>query len=138
MANVGGVFVVLISGGFVAVVVSVFEMLLDIRNRSKELEVCLTTPMSFLNKFSLSSFKVPFVQELIGEIKFIAKCSGNTKTVNRKKSGASLDHESRSVSRSTCSQNRELTSADAYGFRPSLKNLERLDLMPENEIADKV
>lgn len=39
----------------------------------------------------------------------------------------SLEHESRSISRSTCSQNRELTTAEAHGFRPSLKNLEKLD-----------
>ena len=74
-------------------------------------------------------------------MKFIAKCSGNTKTVNHKKSqsrAASIEHESRSVSRSTCSQNRELTSAEAYGFRPSLKNLEKLDLMPDNEVVEDV
>jgi hypothetical protein len=75
------------------------------------------------------------MQEFMGEIRFIMQCSGDTKTVNRKKSqsrGISLDHESRSISRSTCSPSRELTT-DNYGFRPSLKNLEKLDLMPENE-----
>lgn len=74
-------------------------------------------------------------------MKFIGKCSGHTKTVNRKKSGSrcgSIEHESRSVSRSTCSQTRELTSADAYGFRTSLKNLDTLDLMPENEKVEHV
>lgn len=39
MANVGGVFVVLISGGFVGVIVSVLEMLLDVRRRAKEIDV---------------------------------------------------------------------------------------------------
>jgi hypothetical protein len=39
VANVGGVFAVLISGGFVGVVVCMFEMLLDVRSRAKELEV---------------------------------------------------------------------------------------------------
>lgn len=39
VANVGGVFVVLISGGGVAVLVSIFEMLYDVNNRAKELEV---------------------------------------------------------------------------------------------------
>lgn len=89
-------------------------MLSDVRSRALELEV-------------------PFMQELISEIRFIAKCSGNTKIVNHKKSrsrGISIDHESRSVSRSSCSP-----AADTYGFRPSLKNLEKLDLMPENEVA---
>lgn len=70
----------------------------------------------------------------MSELRFIMQCSGNTKIVNRKKSrsgGLSIEHESRSPSRSTCSHSRELTSADAYGFRPSLKNLEKLDLMPD-------
>lgn len=42
MANVGGVFVVLISGGGVAILVSIFEMLYDVRNRASELEVLCT------------------------------------------------------------------------------------------------
>jgi hypothetical protein len=41
VANVGGVFVVLISGGFVGVIVSIFEMLLEVWNRSGELEVII-------------------------------------------------------------------------------------------------
>lgn len=47
---------------------------------------------------------------------------------------ASAEHESRSISR--CSSKRELTTADGYGFRPSLKNLEKLDLMPDHEVAE--
>jgi len=43
VANVGGVFVVLISGGGFAVIVSVMESLLEIRNRSKELGVSTAT-----------------------------------------------------------------------------------------------
>lgn len=39
VANVGGVFVVLMSGGGVAILVSIFEMLYDVKNRAKELEV---------------------------------------------------------------------------------------------------
>lgn len=81
------------------------------------------------------------MQELIEEIKFISKCTGNTKTVKRKKShsqGASMDDVSRSVSRSTISQHRDLPTADDYGFRPSLRNLEKLDLMPDNEVMEDV
>lgn len=39
------------------------------------------------------------------------------------------------MSGSTCSQTRELTRANSniYECRPSLKNLEKLDLMPERE-----
>lgn len=122
VANVGGVFVVLISGGLFAIIVSLVELLFDIRTRAKELAV-------------------PFIEEVFNEFKFVIRCHGNTKTVRRKKSTGSLEveeEESRSVSRSTCSQNRELTSADTYGFRPSLKNLAKLDLMSDHEDDEKV
>jgi hypothetical protein len=116
VANVGGCFVVLISGSIFAIFISVLEMLLDIRNRSKELEV-------------------PFMEEFMNEIKFVIRCRGNTKTLRQKKNKSrecsmELD-ESRSPSRSTCSPSRELT----YGFRPSLKNLRKLDLMADHEIV---
>lgn len=39
VANVGGVFVVLISGGGVGIIVCILEMLLEIKNRASELEV---------------------------------------------------------------------------------------------------
>lgn len=120
MANVGGVFVVLISGGFVAVLMSVFEMLMDIRRRSKELEI-------------------PFTEELLNEIRFIIKCSGNTKTVTQKKISSrvvSLVHESHSPSRISCSPPRDFDSPDIYGFRPSVKSLENQDLASDND--DKV
>lgn len=39
VANVGGVFAVLISGAGVGIVVCILEMLLDVWNRSRELEV---------------------------------------------------------------------------------------------------
>lgn len=39
VANVGGVFAVLISGAGVGIIVSIFESVLDVRNRAKELEV---------------------------------------------------------------------------------------------------
>ena len=67
VANVGGCFVVLICGSIFAIFISILEMLLDIYQRSRELEV-------------------PFVEELINEMKFFIKCQGNTKTVRRKKS----------------------------------------------------
>lgn len=80
------------------------------------------------------------MQELVKELRFIGKCSGGTKIVNHKKTSreGSLEHESRSVSRSTGSIIREQTAIGDYGFRPSLKNLDKLDLMPENEVIDKV
>lgn len=39
IANVGGVFVVLISGGGVGILVCILEMLLDVRSRAREIEV---------------------------------------------------------------------------------------------------
>lgn len=39
VANVGGVFAVLISGAGVGIIVSIFESVLDVRNRASELEV---------------------------------------------------------------------------------------------------
>ena len=77
------------------------------------------------------------MQELIEEIRFIIKCSGNTKTVTRKKShsrGISIGQESRTPSRTSYSPTRDETAEIHYGFRPSLKNLEKLDLMPEHEV----
>lgn len=122
------------------VFMSIFEMLFSIRNLANELEV-MKWLWSRINKYFLV-FQVPFKEELIKELKFIMQCTGNTKTVYIKKKscsrGVSLEHESRSVSRSTCSHTRELTSADAYGFRPSIKNLEKLDLMPDVEVAEDV
>ena len=121
VANVAGVYVVLISGCTFAIIVSILESLFDIRNRAKELEV-------------------PFIEELINEVKFIIKCSGNVKTVRRKLSAGSLNDEeevSRSVSRSSDSPNREVIGP--YGFnRPSLKNLTKLDLMADHDDDDKV
>lgn len=112
VANVGGCFLVLIAGGVFAVFISISEMLLDICNRSKELEV-------------------PFMEEFLNEIKFVVRCRGNTKTVRQKKDksreGSMELDESRSPSRST--ESREFT----YGFRPSLKNLRKLDLMADHD-----
>lgn len=121
VANVLGVYVVLISGCFFAIIVSFLEMLFDIRNRAKELDV-------------------PFIEELMNEAKFVIKCHGNVKPVRRKMSAGTLhEDESRSVSRSvvSCSPARDLS--DSYGFnRPSLKNLTKLDLMADHDDSNKV
>lgn len=111
VANVGGCFLVLIAGSFFAVFVAFLENLSDIRTRARDLEV-------------------PFLEELKNEFKFIMRCRGNTKTVRRKKS---LELEE-SHSPSICSNEQELS----YGFRPSLKNLRKLDLMADHkEIVDE-
>lgn len=118
IANVAGVYVVLISGCTFAIVVSLLESFFDIRNRAKELEV-------------------PFIEEFLNEAKFIIKCRGNVKTVRRKMSAGSLnEEESRSVSRLSDSPKREIIGP--YGFnRPSLKNLTKLDLMADHDDDDE-
>lgn len=112
------------------------EMLLDIKARAADLEVSCHQYKFLMTNVECS--QIPFMEELMSEIRFIIKCSGNTKTVTRKKANSreeSLEHESRSA---TCSPNRELTTADIYGFRPSLRNLDKLDLMPDVEIVEDV
>lgn len=61
VANVGGVFVVLMSGGGVAVLVSIFEMLYDVKNRASELEVLST---NILIMFCYSRFYFSHVGSL--------------------------------------------------------------------------
>ena len=119
VANVAGVYVVLISGCTFAIIVSLLESLFDIRNRAKELEV-------------------PFIEEFMNEAKFIIKCRGNVKPVRRKLSAGTLNEdESRSVSRSSESPKREMIGP--YGFNgPCLKNLTKLDLMADHDDDDKV
>lgn len=112
VANVGGCFLVLIAGSFFALFVALYENIKDIRRRANELEI-------------------PFLEEFINEVKFIIRCRGNTKAVRQKASKShegSMEIESHSPSPSVCSQERELT----YGFRPSLKNLRKLDLMADH------
>lgn len=120
IANVLGVYVVLISGCTFAIIVSFLESLFDIKNRAKELDV-------------------PFIEEFLNEAKFIIKCRGNVKPVRRKLSAGTLnEEESRSVSRFSGTPKREVIGP--YGFNgPSLKNLTKLDLMADhNDDDDKV
>ncbi|EDS27909.1 ionotropic glutamate receptor subunit ia [Culex quinquefasciatus] len=143
VANVGGVFVLLIVGCVVALFISFCEMMCDVHSRSRELkptEICpplnapaLTHPLDplpFLQQGSADdgaeelgmdnvggvffvlcvgcSFasvigccellcvimqrarqhKVPFREELAAELRFVAKCSGNTKPVRHRKSSS--------------------------------------------------
>lgn len=48
VANVGGVFAVLISGAGCAIFVSILDMLLSVRNRAAELEVINFIKFSFI------------------------------------------------------------------------------------------
>lgn len=53
VANVGGVFVVLISGGGVAIIVSTLEMLYSVKNRANELEVYSSFTFLFRKYFNV-------------------------------------------------------------------------------------
>ena len=73
--------------------------------------------------------QVPFKEELMNELRFVMKCHGNTKQIRRRKEsgdGSQRTIASRSRSQSG-SPGRDMPS-DAYGFRPSLKNLRKEDL----------
>uniref|UniRef100_A0A336MCA3 CSON013411 protein n=1 Tax=Culicoides sonorensis TaxID=179676 RepID=A0A336MCA3_CULSO len=69
LKNVGGVFFVLCVGSAFATLYGCIEWGLLIRKRSKEHEV-------------------PFKEEFMEELKFVMKCSGNTKTVRHRKSSS--------------------------------------------------
>lgn len=75
MANVSGVFMCLIAAGVLAIFVAIFQMLWDVRSRAKELHI-------------------PFKEELIDELKFVGKMSGDTKIVKKRKSSSRNSIES--------------------------------------------
>ncbi|XP_055684018.1 glutamate receptor ionotropic, kainate 2 isoform X2 [Lutzomyia longipalpis] len=70
IANLGGVFLLLMIGLVAAVIISFLESIFDIMARAKEL-------------------KVSFREEFIEEMKFVCKCHGNTKIVRQRKSSSS-------------------------------------------------
>ncbi|CAD7092220.1 unnamed protein product [Hermetia illucens] len=69
MANLGGVYFVLIVGSVLASVYGVIEWIYIIFRRSR-------------------AYSVPFKEELMDELKFVLKCSGNTKEVKHRKSSS--------------------------------------------------
>lgn len=52
----------------------------------------------------MDMFQVPFKGELMAELKFIAKCSGNTKTVRHRKSTSTQSRQSNASDRSNASK----------------------------------
>ncbi|KAG4072066.1 hypothetical protein HA402_015565 [Bradysia odoriphaga] len=82
IANVEGVFLLLIIGIAVAVLCNSIEMLFAVLSRSID-------------------NKVPFKEELIAELKFIIKCRGNTKTVRHRKSASITSKRSNESKRSS-------------------------------------
>ncbi|XP_055610691.1 glutamate receptor ionotropic, kainate 2 isoform X2 [Uranotaenia lowii] len=69
MENVGGVFFVLCVGCTIAVVIGCCDLLCEIARRARQ-------------------HKVPFREELRAELRFVMKCSGNTKPVRHRKSSS--------------------------------------------------
>ncbi|KAH8418012.1 hypothetical protein KR222_010349, partial [Zaprionus bogoriensis] len=75
ISNLGGVYLVLGVGAVFGVFVSLLEMLLGVKERSKD-------------------NKVNFKDELLDELRFIMQCSGNTKAVKYPKNSGSSSHSS--------------------------------------------
>ncbi|XP_062537416.1 glutamate receptor ionotropic, kainate 2 isoform X3 [Armigeres subalbatus] len=73
MDNVGGVFFVLCVGCSVALVIGCCDLLCEISKLARQ-------------------NKVPFRDELMAELRFVAKCSGNTKPVRHRKSSSGSRH----------------------------------------------
>ncbi|XP_058127389.1 glutamate receptor ionotropic, kainate 2-like [Anopheles ziemanni] len=125
LANVGGVFVLLIVGCVAALFVSFCEMLCDVHSRSRDLKqstsddgaeelgmdnvggvfFVLFVGCSFASLFGCCELffviahrarrhKVPFREELMAELRFVAKCHGNTKPVRHRKSSSGSGHNS--------------------------------------------
>ncbi|EAL41148.4 AGAP000798-PA, partial [Anopheles gambiae str. PEST] len=78
LANVGGVFVLLIVGCVAALFVSFCEMLCEVHSRTRELKVR----------------SVCVCVELMAELRFVAKCHGNTKPVRHRKSSSASGENS--------------------------------------------
>lgn len=92
VANVEGVFLLLIVGSVAAILCSCLEMVLDVRSRAAENKVKLHISI-FVNMLLNNPYiytQVPFKDEIIAEVKFIAACKGTTKEVRHRKS-SSLD-----------------------------------------------
>uniref|UniRef100_A0A8W7PVP5 Ionotropic glutamate receptor C-terminal domain-containing protein n=1 Tax=Anopheles coluzzii TaxID=1518534 RepID=A0A8W7PVP5_ANOCL len=125
LANVGGVFVLLIVGCVAALFVSFCEMLCEVHSRTRELKqstsddgaeeldmdnvggvfFVLFVGCSFASLFGCCELffviahrarrhKVPFREELMAELRFVAKCHGNTKPVRHRKSSSASGENS--------------------------------------------
>uniref|UniRef100_A0A182X5A4 Uncharacterized protein n=1 Tax=Anopheles quadriannulatus TaxID=34691 RepID=A0A182X5A4_ANOQN len=125
LANVGGVFVLLIVGCVAALFVSFCEMLCAVHSRTRELKqstsddgaeeldmdnvggvfFVLFVGCSFASLFGCCELffviahrarrhKVPFREELMAELRFVAKCHGNTKPVRHRKSSSASGENS--------------------------------------------
>uniref|UniRef100_A0A182K4K3 Uncharacterized protein n=1 Tax=Anopheles christyi TaxID=43041 RepID=A0A182K4K3_9DIPT len=147
LANVGGVFVLLIVGCVAALFVSFCEMLCDVHRRTRELKqstsedgaeeldmdnvggvfFVLFVGCSFASLFGCCELfcviahrarrhKVPFREELMEELRFVAKCHGNTKPVRHRKSSSasgpnSLESGTESVERSATSSKQDISGS---------------------------
>uniref|UniRef100_A0A182PQM6 Uncharacterized protein n=1 Tax=Anopheles epiroticus TaxID=199890 RepID=A0A182PQM6_9DIPT len=151
LANVGGVFVLLIVGCVAALFVSFCEMLYDVHSRTRELKqstsedgaeeldmdnvggvfFVLFAGCSFASLFGCCELffviahrarrhKVPFREELMAELRFVAKCHGNTKPVRHRKSSSasgpnSLESGNEFAERSATSSKQDISGSPARG-----------------------
>lgn len=69
MANLEGIFYVLIVGSVFAVFINITEMLFDVRARSKEFKVRVN--QCFFHPSWIRSFKVDFFDEIVGNLIFL-------------------------------------------------------------------
>uniref|UniRef100_A0A182TZ79 Uncharacterized protein n=1 Tax=Anopheles melas TaxID=34690 RepID=A0A182TZ79_9DIPT len=144
LANVGGVFVLLIVGCVAALFVSFCEMLCEVHSRTRELKqstsddgaeeldmdnvggvfFVLFVGCSFASLFGCCELffaiahrarrhKVPFREELMAELRFVAKCHGNTKPVRHRKSSSASGENSLEldVEDSTSSSKQDITGS---------------------------
>ncbi|XP_077295106.1 glutamate receptor ionotropic, kainate 2-like isoform X2 [Arctopsyche grandis] len=97
LSNVGGVFVVLVGGCVLAIVTAAGEMIFNVAGRSRK-------------------HKIPFRKELVDELKFVAKCSGDTKPVRHRNVNRSSESGSgESESLKSKESKRSKSSPKSYG-----------------------
>ncbi|XP_058983025.1 glutamate receptor ionotropic, kainate 2 isoform X2 [Musca domestica] len=101
-SNLGGVFLVTIVGCVFGIFVSILEMLIGVKQRCDE-------------------NKVPFKAELMDEIRFVMKCSGNTKPAKYPKSSSSKSSAVSKRSSSSLSANSLATDDQQLHKRKSIK-----------------
>uniref|UniRef100_A0A182SHF4 Uncharacterized protein n=1 Tax=Anopheles maculatus TaxID=74869 RepID=A0A182SHF4_9DIPT len=102
MDNVGGVFFVLFVGCSFASLFGCCELFFVIAHRARR-------------------HKVPFREELMAELRFVAKCHGNTKPVRHRKSSSasaenSLESAMESAAQSAASSKQDISGSPAGGM----------------------
>lgn len=112
MANMNGVFIVLLCGSGLATIFGVIDCFLITYRKSKLYKVFRSEGWFVgIRFYNTILAQVPFKDEFINELKFVATCHGNTKTVRHRKA-ASLDTEVRRSHSADSSRNRFRSSQE--------------------------